>query len=291
MRFQMKLRPQPFDSIQSGQKTFELRLYDEKRQKIKVNDEIEFSCEEGGRQPFLARVTGIHVFRNFTELYAALPLLQCGYIEENVAKASPDDMNAYYSAEEQAKYGVVGIEIKLILNKGKTKMKRIYCGGTFSFDMTRPDYKKHAVNDYRAILLGSVDRLMVKQPDVMISEGVEYIGPFYVETADVLYGFNDEIIVQTEIKMIEDCTDAVFLLEEACCPGTIAELIWASEKGKNVALFFIRKRSDEETESRLHTPCWFAILMSQKINPATKLFSCASREDAVKKLQDYVCHL
>ena len=32
MRYQMKLRSQPFEKIRSGRKTFELRLYDEKRQ-------------------------------------------------------------------------------------------------------------------------------------------------------------------------------------------------------------------------------------------------------------------
>lgn len=114
MRFHFKLRAKPYDSIKSGEKTFELRLYDERRQKIKVGDEIEFSCAEGRREPFIVLVTGLHVFRNFSELYAALPLLQCGYTEENVANASPNDMNAYYSEEAQSRYDVIGIEIRLI---------------------------------------------------------------------------------------------------------------------------------------------------------------------------------
>lgn len=44
MKHKMKLRFQPFNMIRSGQKTYELRLYDEKRQRVQVNDEIEFSC-------------------------------------------------------------------------------------------------------------------------------------------------------------------------------------------------------------------------------------------------------
>ena len=39
---------------------------------------------------------------------------KCGYTAENVDKATPDDMQAYYSLEEQSKYGVVGIEISLL---------------------------------------------------------------------------------------------------------------------------------------------------------------------------------
>lgn len=114
MRHQMNLRSQPFDKIRSGRKTFELRLYDKKRQRINVGDEIEFACADEKREPFVVVVTGLHRFKNFKELYASLPLLQCGYTEDNVDKASPDDMNLYYSVEVQAKYSVVGIEIRLI---------------------------------------------------------------------------------------------------------------------------------------------------------------------------------
>jgi ASC-1-like (ASCH) protein len=43
MLHQMKLQPNPFEQIKNGSKTLELRLNDEKRQLIKVGDEIEFS--------------------------------------------------------------------------------------------------------------------------------------------------------------------------------------------------------------------------------------------------------
>lgn len=112
MKHTMHLQPQPFSMIRSGEKTMELRLYDDKRQQIKVNDEIEFCCPESGQQSFTVRVKALHRFRNFAELYATLPLLRCGYTRETLASASPDDMNAYYSPQQQAKYGVVGIEVK-----------------------------------------------------------------------------------------------------------------------------------------------------------------------------------
>lgn len=44
----MKLHSTPFEMIKSGKKTFELRLYDEKRQKIKVGDEIIFTNTVNG---------------------------------------------------------------------------------------------------------------------------------------------------------------------------------------------------------------------------------------------------
>lgn len=112
MKHTMHLQPQPFLMIRSGEKTIELRLYDEKRQQIKVNGEIEFCSPESGQTPYTVRVKALHRFRNFAELYATLPLLRCGYTRETLASASPDDMNAYYSLQKQAKYGVVGIEVK-----------------------------------------------------------------------------------------------------------------------------------------------------------------------------------
>lgn len=113
MTHKMKLRSQPFNMIRSGQKTYELRLYDEKCQRVQVNDEIEFSCLDGNETPFVVRVIALHFFKNFGELYAALPLLKCGYTKETIDSASPEDMNQYYSIEEQARFGVVGIEIQL----------------------------------------------------------------------------------------------------------------------------------------------------------------------------------
>ena len=114
MRHHMKLRVQPFDMIQSGQKTYELRLYDDKRKRIQINDEIEFTCIDAQRVPFEVIVTGLHIFKNFAELYASLPMLKCGYTSETIETASPDDMNQYYNTKEQSQYGVVGIEIKRI---------------------------------------------------------------------------------------------------------------------------------------------------------------------------------
>ena len=59
----------------------------------------------------------IFVFDSFDELYSALPLTECGYSESEVQDASPNDMLAYYSKEEQQQYGVCGIKIELFRSK------------------------------------------------------------------------------------------------------------------------------------------------------------------------------
>lgn len=107
---EMKLHPSPFEMIRSGAKNIELRLYDEKRQKIKAGDDIIFSNTVNGEK-ICATVRKLHLFDSFEKLYESLPLLQCGYTAEDIATAHASDMEAYYSVEEQKKYGVVGIEL------------------------------------------------------------------------------------------------------------------------------------------------------------------------------------
>ena len=105
MLHEMTLFTKPYASIASGQKTIELRLYDEKRQSIQIED---------ASKSILCEVVQLYVFKDFTELYENLPLLKCGYTADDVDNAHPDDMLTYYSKEKQAQYGVVGIELKLL---------------------------------------------------------------------------------------------------------------------------------------------------------------------------------
>ncbi len=106
----MKLSREPFKMISSGFKTIELRLLDEKRRNIRIDDEIVFTCVENGEK-IRARVVDLHYFDSFEDLYKSLPLLKCGYTEQNVKSAKASDMEEFYSAQEQKEYGVVGIEL------------------------------------------------------------------------------------------------------------------------------------------------------------------------------------
>ncbi len=117
MTHYMKLRPEPFSKIACGKKTIELRLNDEKRQVIKIDDIIEFSNTDNKNETIRVRVINLHHFGSFAELYTTLPLEKCGYFAEELTTASPKDMDAYYSAEKQSKYGALGIEIELVKNR------------------------------------------------------------------------------------------------------------------------------------------------------------------------------
>lgn len=110
----MNLTPAPMQEIRTGNKTIELRLNDEKRKQISVGDTIKFINTEDSNDTLRVKVVDLFLFSSFAELYDNLSLLKCGYNENNINTASPDDMELYYSREKQNKYGVVGIEISLL---------------------------------------------------------------------------------------------------------------------------------------------------------------------------------
>lgn len=112
MLHKMKLRSAPYAAIEAGYKSIELRLYDEKRRLLQVGDDIQFTCEDNPDRSLVKKICALHVFDSFTSLYQKLPLLRCGYTPFTLLSASPDDMNQYYTAEAQARNGVVGIELE-----------------------------------------------------------------------------------------------------------------------------------------------------------------------------------
>ncbi len=107
----MKLQSSPFRKIQNGSKTIELRLNDEKRQQVQVGDFIEFTMLDDTAQKLTVRVTALHYFNSFAELYAALQKEMLGYAADETP--NPDHMDAYYPRDKQEKYGVLGIELRL----------------------------------------------------------------------------------------------------------------------------------------------------------------------------------
>ncbi len=111
MKHEMRLHNGPFNLIVAGTKTIEMRLYDEKRQEIKVGDELEFTNRVSGEKQ-LVKVVNLHRFNSFDELYNNFDKVLLGYGEDE--EANPNDMSQYYSVEDLNKYGVVGIEIVLI---------------------------------------------------------------------------------------------------------------------------------------------------------------------------------
>ena len=110
MEHLLHLQSEPFRKIASGEKTVELRLFDEKRQKIAVGDTIRFLSPEG--ESLCAAVTELVTAPDFAALFEKLPPERCGFAPGE--RPVPDCMDAYYSPVEQEKWGALGILLKLL---------------------------------------------------------------------------------------------------------------------------------------------------------------------------------
>ena len=106
----MRLHNKPFMLIKDGIKNIEMRINDDKRQLIKIGDNIQF-VNRFTNEIIYTEVINLYYFNNFEELYNNFDKVSIGYDKND--DANPNDMNKYYSKEEIDKFGVLAIEIKL----------------------------------------------------------------------------------------------------------------------------------------------------------------------------------
>ena len=107
----MNLWNNPFIKIKEKTKTIEMRLNDEKRSLINIGDIIEFTNIKTN-EVLECEVINLYKYKNFVELYKNHNMISIGYSEDETS--DPNDMLLYYSNEKIDKYGVIGIEIKVI---------------------------------------------------------------------------------------------------------------------------------------------------------------------------------
>lgn len=113
MKHNMKLFEGPVERIKKNTKIIELRLFDDKRKKIKIGDLIIFSKLPDQREKITVEVTGLLIYKTFSELIMDFPASYLGYTEKD-KEYLKNSMYEIYSAEDEKKYGALGIKIKRI---------------------------------------------------------------------------------------------------------------------------------------------------------------------------------
>lgn len=106
----LQLATTPFQAIEAQQKTIESRLYDKKRQMISIGDELIFVNRENPEQSLTATVIGLLRYNTFHDLFMHNTPQKFG--GESVEWLE-SQINEFYSIEDQAINGVIGIEFKL----------------------------------------------------------------------------------------------------------------------------------------------------------------------------------
>lgn len=112
MIHEMKLNEKPFNNINSGIKKIELRLYDEKRSKINLNDTIIFHKTTDLSQTITVKVIGLLRYNSFEDLFKDVDFNICG--PANSLSEKLDNIHKIYSNEEEKKYGILAIHIEKI---------------------------------------------------------------------------------------------------------------------------------------------------------------------------------
>lgn len=113
MEHEMKLQPEYYNFILNGTKRIEIRLYDEKRQQIKIGDVIKFLKEPELNDSFNAKVVGLLRYNSFEEMFKDFDISILS--DESMTKDELISvLEQFYTKEKQEKYGVLGIRIELI---------------------------------------------------------------------------------------------------------------------------------------------------------------------------------
>lgn len=108
--FKMKLRPDPFNRICSGEQTIEYRLHDEKRSLLNKGDYIRFTEIADEERTVLVEIVDIITAPSFVDLVQKL--IEMGQLLKK--SFSLTGMRKYYLVEDEKKYGVMGIKIRVV---------------------------------------------------------------------------------------------------------------------------------------------------------------------------------
>lgn len=104
----MHLDSASFEKILSWQKTVEIRLNDEKRKLLKVDDIVEFENEDGEVIP--CKIIKLSYFKSFEDLFSSTAYVQKSWWTTKEAAIS--SMYTIYTPEQEKEWGVVAIAIE-----------------------------------------------------------------------------------------------------------------------------------------------------------------------------------
>ena len=109
----MKLQPEHFDKIKSGEKIFEIRLNDEKRQLINIGDIVIFKKEPDLYEGVVCKILEKRFFTSFAQMAQVMSLKDLGFAGKN-AEQVERKLHTYYSKKDEEAYGIVVFKLQVI---------------------------------------------------------------------------------------------------------------------------------------------------------------------------------
>ena len=113
MKHEMKLQQKYYDFIKRGTKRIEIRLFDEKRQQLKIGDTIKFLKEDNQDESFEVKVIGLLRYNSFEDMFKDFDISLLS--DKSMTKDELISvLEKFYTKEKQEQYGVLGIRIELL---------------------------------------------------------------------------------------------------------------------------------------------------------------------------------
>jgi len=162
-------------------------------------------------------------------------------------------------------------------------MKKFYFGG--KFNKKEKAYSGQALserlsNDYRAKLLGDSTLLTYASEGLKLNDNMEYVGCFYCEKASDGHFTSVDCneVVKSELEAIDRSDVFIAYFDENFSAGTIAELIYASVKNKEIRIFY----KETATTYSIHSEYWFPMVMGSQLNKSLIMTKVESADEMLK---------
>ena len=219
MLHKMKLNESPFERIKNGTKTIEFRLFDEKRQQIKVGDQIEFSKLPDLQEKLLVDVVELYRDDTFENLFRKL------YDDEEEIARKTKAMYEIYSLEKEQQYGILGIKIKINIDDLKVNLekfvpyneqeeveRKIMLNYINDFDdvLTRQNEYGHFTSSAFVLNKERTKILMIYHK---IYNSWAWVGGHSDGDSDLLYVAMKEAKEETGIKNVNPISEGIYSLE------------------------------------------------------------------------------
>lgn len=114
MEYSMNLLESPYDRISSGKKIIDIRLFDEKRQKLNVGDVIKFFKLPDLKDQVKVKNVAILRYKAFEDLVKDFGMEYFGYPKDYSVEDFVNSIYTIYSKEKEQQHGVLGIKIRLL---------------------------------------------------------------------------------------------------------------------------------------------------------------------------------
>ena len=110
---EMLIKPEYFELVKSGIKTYEVRTNDDRRKAMHVGDYIKLIKEPEKTESLMLKIVRKIEYPNFTVLYDSLPKRAVGF-EGRTTEEIVNELRRFYSEELENSLGVVAIEVALV---------------------------------------------------------------------------------------------------------------------------------------------------------------------------------